>query len=106
MLYGDAFIDWGHTSSITHRWRFILNKLGNNGGMDSPHGGTYGGGSFLYMTREQILSMNTWKDIERYLDRLSRDQNENPVISIKKELGTIRILEGFEGYFIEEWLKN
>ena len=95
----NVFRRWSgsETSSLDCRWRRVLNTLEKNGCRKVR----WSNNQYISMTREQILYMNAWNDVERYIDKSARYyQKENKVI-LNRWDGLVKFLKGFEDYFSE-----
>ena len=104
-LCNDIFLGWEESKLLKNRWRKVIGKLTERG-IKMAEGIPGARVSWYVMTREQILSMNTWNKIEKYLDKAVRVAKENKYIQINGGDGALKLMEGFEDYFLEEWLES
>ena len=110
--FGDGAFGLAKYSSLMIRWRKLGEDLEERSLMTSPDESYT-----CILSRHQILSMNTWERVDDFLDKSSSiwggvsygkgTANEGGTMYLPSNLrGWIKFMEGFEDYFLKEWLES
>src|SRR3989344_7255599 len=86
---------------LKFRWNKLGEKLKEKGLANITDNESY----LCSLTRRQILSMNTWERVEDFLDKGGSNYGGGIMYLPSNLRGWIKFMEGFEDYFMEEWLE-